>query len=165
MAPPSTTLRPAGTPSLAEWASRFQCAVLKTCQIPFRSGLRSGVRGPLYAEAIAAADRVAPRCARVTRVAVIVINTDRPATPATVTIGFFMLTRESLPQPRYPGNAAPTRPFRRVRAHIRRGSFPSAAGTGRVAVMFRPPHADDPCPGGFNARGRTDDSPRDRCCW
>src|SRR5207249_2185609 len=50
---------------------------------------------------------------------------------------FFMLTRESLPQPRYPGNAAPTRPFRRVRARSRRGTFPSAAGAGRVAVLFR----------------------------
>src|SRR6267142_465974 len=50
MVPPSTTLNPAGTPSLAECASRFQCAVPSTCQMPFRSGLRSGVRGPLYAE-------------------------------------------------------------------------------------------------------------------
>jgi len=31
MLPPSTTLKPAGTPSLAEWASTFQCAV----PIPF----------------------------------------------------------------------------------------------------------------------------------
>src|SRR5439155_1045038 len=48
--PPSTMLNPAGTPSLAECASIFQCAVPSACQIPFRSGLRSGVRGPLYTD-------------------------------------------------------------------------------------------------------------------
>src|SRR5437762_7803858 len=109
MALPSTTLRPAGIPSLAECASRFQCAVPNTCQIPFRSGLRSGVRGPWYAEALSAAeagDRVAPRCAGAAPAASIVINTGRPATPATAAIGFFILTCESLPQPGHPRNAA-----------------------------------------------------------
>src|SRR4051812_30561815 len=65
MAPPSTTLNPAGTPSLAECASRFQCAVPSTCQMPFKSGLPSGVRGPLYlaaAWAPGARGGVAPRC-------------------------------------------------------------------------------------------------------
>ena len=41
------TLNPAGTPSRAEWASRFQWAVPSTSQMPFRSGLPSGVRGPV----------------------------------------------------------------------------------------------------------------------
>ena len=51
MAPPSTRFSPAGTPSMAECASRFQWAVPRTYQMPFRSGLRSGVRGPVDADA------------------------------------------------------------------------------------------------------------------
>src|SRR5437016_9290009 len=84
MAPPSTTLNPAGTPSLAECASRFQCAVPSACQMPFRSGLRSGVRGPLYAEGVWPA--------------IPIVNRSRPAAAPTVSIGFFIVDRESLPQ-------------------------------------------------------------------
>ena len=53
--PPSTTPRPPGTaPSApssrtglksAEWGSTFQCALFSACQIPFRSGVPSAVRG------------------------------------------------------------------------------------------------------------------------
>src|SRR5262249_13953798 len=52
-------------PSLAECASMFQWAEPKTCQMPFRSGLRSGVRGPVYRGAgdPAPARGGAPRCA------------------------------------------------------------------------------------------------------
>src|SRR5206468_6944932 len=99
MVPPSTALRPAGTPSLAEWASTFQCAVPRTCQMPFRSGLRSGVRGPLYAEVVWAADArdgAAPRCACATP-AMAIVNKARPVAPPIIAIGFFILTRESLP--------------------------------------------------------------------
>src|SRR5215831_11842384 len=52
MSPPSTTLRPAGTPSWAECASRSQCAVPSTCQMPFKFGLPSVVRGPEYARGV-----------------------------------------------------------------------------------------------------------------
>src|SRR5213593_3500993 len=102
MVPPSTALRPAGTPSLAEWASTFQCAVPRTCQMPFRSGLRSGVRGPLYAEGVWAAEArggAAPRCACATPAAIAIVNKARPAPPI-IAIGFFILTRESLPYAR-----------------------------------------------------------------
>src|SRR6266516_1748878 len=100
MAPPSTALRPAGTPSLAEWASTFQCAVPRTCQMPFRSGFRSGVRGPLYAEVVWAAearDGAAPRCACATPAAVAIVNKARPVAPPIIAISFIILTRESLP--------------------------------------------------------------------
>src|SRR5436309_115994 len=96
MAPPSTTLKPAGTPSLAEWASTFQCAVPRTCQMPFRSGLRSGVRGPLYAELVGAAGArggVAPRCARATPAVIATVNKARPVAPPMVAIDFFILVR------------------------------------------------------------------------
>src|SRR2546427_5909422 len=100
MVPPSTTLKPAGTPSLAEWASTFQCALPRTCKMPFRSGLRYGVRGPLYAEAVWAAGGrggVAPRCACATPAAIPVVSKTRPVAAPMVMIGFFILTRESLP--------------------------------------------------------------------
>src|SRR5881409_2515527 len=100
MVPPSTTPNPAGTPSLAEWASTFQCAVPRTCQMPFRSGLRSGVRGPLYAEAVWAAGArggMAPRCACATPAAIPIVSKARPVAAPMVMIGFFILTRESLP--------------------------------------------------------------------
>src|SRR5258706_16304112 len=96
MVPPSTTLKPAGTPSAAEWASTFQCAVPRTCQMPFRSGLRSGVRGPLYAEAVwtaGARGGAAPRCA----CAIPIVSKARPVAAPMVMIGVFILTRESLP--------------------------------------------------------------------
>src|SRR5438128_12218332 len=81
MLPPSTTLKPAGTPSLAECASRFQCAVPRTCQMPFRSGLRSGVRGPLYEEEAVwrTGEGGAPRCAWATTAAVAIASAPRLA--------------------------------------------------------------------------------------
>src|SRR5437773_4848287 len=100
MVPPSTALKPAGTPSLAEWASMFQCALPRTCQMPFRSGLRSGVRGPLYAEAVWAAGArggVAPRCGCATPPAIPIVSRARPVAAPMVVIGCFILTRESLP--------------------------------------------------------------------
>src|SRR5881628_3410025 len=113
MVPPSTTPNPAGTPSLAEWASTFQCAVPRACQMPFRSGLRSGVRGPLYVEAVWTAGvrgGVAPRCACARPAPVPIVSKARPvAAPMRalsertstrvegVALGFFILTRESLP--------------------------------------------------------------------
>src|SRR5438093_9581832 len=126
MVPPSTTPKPAGTPSLAEWASTFQCAVQRTCQMPFRSGLRSGVRGPLYADVVWAAearDGAAPRCACATPAAVAMVNKARPVAPPIIAISFIILTRESLPQPvvkvrrRTEGGEAPlSTPRRTVRA-------------------------------------------------
>src|SRR6185295_2391138 len=100
IAPPSTTLNPAGMPSLAEWASTFQCAVPTACQMPFRSGLRSGVRGPVYAEAVRVAGArggVAPRCACATPAAIAIVTRAMPAAPPMVAIGFVILIRESLP--------------------------------------------------------------------
>src|SRR5437667_3484146 len=100
MVPPSTALKPAGTPSLAEWASIFQCAVPRTCQMPFRSGLRSGVRGPLYADGVWAAGGrggAAPRCACATPAAIPLVSKARLVAAPMVMIGFFIPTRESLP--------------------------------------------------------------------
>src|SRR6266540_4275745 len=115
MVPPSTTLKPAGTPSLAEWASTFQCAVPRICQMPFRSGLRSGVRGPLYPAAVGtvgARGGLAPRCACAKLAAcraeappcewseggaMPIVSTSRPVAPPMARIGFFIPTRESLP--------------------------------------------------------------------
>src|SRR5437773_7334776 len=97
MVPPSTTLNPAGIPSLAEWASTFQCAVPRTCQMPFRSGLRSGVRGPLYAEVVWAGegrDGAAPRCACATAVPIALVNKARPVAPPIIAISFIILTRD-----------------------------------------------------------------------
>src|SRR5438034_613778 len=93
MVPPSTTLNPAGTPSLAEWASTFQCAVPRACQMPFKSGLRSGVRGPLYVEAVGAAGArggAAPRCACATPAAIAIVKAS-PVAPPMVAIGIFDL--------------------------------------------------------------------------
>src|SRR5438132_2896817 len=99
MVPPSTALRPAGTPSLAEWASIFQCAVPRTCQMPFRSGLPSGVRGPLYAEAVRAAGArggVAPRCACALPAAIPIASTTRTVAflRSTPTTHVFVLCRD-----------------------------------------------------------------------
>src|SRR6266568_1011068 len=108
MLPPSTALRPAGTPSLAEWASTFQCAVPRTCQMPFRSGLRSGVRGPLYAEAVWAAearDGPAPRGACATPAAMAIGTKARAVALPMVAIGFFILTGESVPYVKRPSHA------------------------------------------------------------
>src|SRR5262245_52981899 len=71
--------------------------------MPFRSGLRSGVRGPVYAEAPGATGpRVgdAPRCADATPPAIAVASTARPAATPMAAIGFFILIRESLLRPR-----------------------------------------------------------------
>src|SRR5258708_1897606 len=48
MAPPSTTPWPAGTPKLAPRASRSHAALLRTCQMPCKSGCPSRVRGGEY---------------------------------------------------------------------------------------------------------------------
>src|SRR5262249_11069498 len=67
--------------------------------MPFRSGLRSGVRGPLYADgACAAGGRagVAPRCACTPPVAMPMASTATDA--ATPMIDLFIVTRESLPR-------------------------------------------------------------------
>jgi hypothetical protein len=60
--------------------------------MPFRSGLRSGVRGPLYADAVGGACRgaVAFRCACATPAAVAIASVARPTAPAMEPSGFFI---------------------------------------------------------------------------
>src|SRR5262245_20469136 len=68
----------------------FQWAVPSTCQMPFRSGLRSGVRGPLYEVGGAAAGRGdAPRCASA-RPAIPNVSKARLVAVAMVATGFFI---------------------------------------------------------------------------
>src|ERR1700674_2629373 len=54
IAPSATT-----SPGPAAWPWRSQFAVFRTCQIPFKSGLPSAVRGALYAAVWPAAGRAA----------------------------------------------------------------------------------------------------------
>ena len=64
--------------------------------MPFRSGLWSGVRGPLYGEAAGTArGGVAPRwaCARPAAIPIV----SKPVAPKKAGVGFLILTRESLP--------------------------------------------------------------------
>ena len=65
--------------------------------MPFKSGLRSGVRGPAYAEGVcgAAAARggAAPRCARATPTAAPKASAATVVATPMAAIGFFILIR------------------------------------------------------------------------
>src|SRR5262245_8477790 len=146
MVPPSTTLKPAGSPSLAECASRFQWAVPSTCQMPFRSGFRSGVRGPVYADAPAATGaRVgeAPRCAEAARPAIAMISTARPTVTPTTAIGFSIPIRGSLLRP--PAVCQRTRSPRRQREaedQVAAAAAPLAAARSDRDELFTIDHVD-----------------------
>src|SRR5713101_7323256 len=83
MSPPSTTLSPAGTapaapsattgPDRAACSWRSQFAVLRACQMPFKLGLPSAVRGALPASAPLAVG-ITPSWRAIIKAAVALVN-------------------------------------------------------------------------------------------